>query len=341
MIARQFLTLALLSVAISAQEDKADKVASFQFQGKTLGGRTIDASDFAANVLIVDLWGTWCPPCREAIPHLVDLYQQYKHHGLEIVGFCYNGSGGAEDSDTVRKFAAKQKITYPLLPGDKAVRDQVPDFSGYPTLLLFGKNLELKRTQTGFNEETGEELEQWVRQALGLDDQGDEEPKAPAKEPVPAGKIFEPGNGDAGFELELQDVTGADFQFSALRGAPVLLAITTSWDQEAAKTAQLLESARKAHPGLHVVAWHLERSGKAEEKVAAVRKFLQEQQVGYRAVTSQLKLSRQKVHRFGSLPTILLFDRDGKLVQRENGISADIGARLLQTAAQLAKEMDK
>lgn len=335
MVAKQTLTLALLSVAISAQDDKADKTATFQFSGQTLGGRTLDASDFAANVLIVDLWGTWCTPCREAVPHLVGLYQKYKHHGLEIVGFCYNESGEAEDVDTVREFAANQKITYPLLPGDPAVQEQVPDFSGYPTLLLFGKNLELARTQTGFNAETGEQLEQWVRQALGLDDKA-KEPEAPAKDPVPVGKIFEPGNGDVGFELQLNDVTGADFQFSSLRGAPVLLALTTSWDQEAAKTAELLERARTTHPSLHVVAWHLERSGNPAEKIAAVRAFLLAQEVGYRAVTSPLKLSRQKIHRFGSLPTLLLFDQEGKLVQRENGISEEIGERLLQAAAQLA-----
>ena len=55
MIARQFLTFALLSVTITGQDDKKEEVAPFQFQGQTLGGRTLQASDFAANVLIVDL----------------------------------------------------------------------------------------------------------------------------------------------------------------------------------------------------------------------------------------------------------------------------------------------
>lgn len=341
MIARQFLTFALLSVTITGQDDKKEEVAPFQFQGQTLGGRTLQASDFAANVLIVDLWGTWCPPCREAVPHLVELYQQYKHHGLEIVGFCYSQAGGAEDADTVRDFATNEKITYPLLPGDKAVQEQVPNFSGYPTLLMFGKNLKLERTQTGFDAEAAKQIEQWVREALGLADSTDEQAETVATEQVPPGKIFEPGNGDVGFELELKDVTGSDFQFSSLHGAPVLLAITTSWDQEATKTAALLERARKTHPELHVVAWHLEQSSKAEEKVAAVREFLQNHKLSYQAVTSQLKLTREKVHRFGSLPTLLLFDQEGKLVQRENGISDAIGTRLLLAAAQLTQQKDK
>jgi len=336
MVTRRLLPFALLSVAVTAQDDTTDLAKPFEFQGQTLGGQTLDQSVFEQSVLIVDLWGTWCPPCREAVPHLVQLYQRYKHHGLEIVGFCYDRSGRAEDADTVRQFAADNKITYPLLPGDKAVRDLLADFAGYPTLLMFARGLKLEHTQTGFDAATGEKIERWVRTALGLDK--DKAAPNADKEKVPAGKIFEPGNGDVGFEIDVIDVKGVEFSFESLRGAPVLLALTTSWDQDAARTAQVLEAARKAQPKLHVVAWHLERSGNAEEKAAAVGEFLRKQQVNYRAITSKLELTRQKIHRFASLPTLLLFDPDGVLVQRENGISDEISGRLLVAAKKLVEK---
>src|SRR5262249_9016387 len=155
----------------------------------------------------------------------------------------------------VRKFAADNRVTYPLLPGDDAVRNQVPGFSSYPTLLLFGRSLAHEQTRVGFEEGSEAELEAWVQKALGIASVAAEA----AKEEVPAGRLFEPGNGDRGLDLEVEDIQGRKLVFAELRGAPVLLALTTSWDQEAVRTARFLEAMRKDNPTLHVVAWHLER----------------------------------------------------------------------------------
>mgnify|MGYP003340676438 CR=1 FL=1 len=171
------LPLPLLVLALSgcllgglpAQEKKGATLSKFEFAGTTLGGAKLDQSAFADNVVIVDLWGTWCPPCRKAVPELVKLYEKYKQHGLEVVGLCYAGNGDSEDADKVRKFAAENRITYTLLPGTKEMRSQIPGFSGYPTLLMFEKGMKHKATHVGFSEGMGEEMETWVRGALGLD----------------------------------------------------------------------------------------------------------------------------------------------------------------------------
>ena len=44
----------------------AQKIDGFAFEAKTLGGQTLTEKDFQNNVLIVDLWGTWCGPCVQA-----------------------------------------------------------------------------------------------------------------------------------------------------------------------------------------------------------------------------------------------------------------------------------
>src|SRR5688572_16227993 len=127
-ITTRLLSIALLAAAGAAQATIAD----FTFAADKLGGGKLRAADFAENVLIVDLWGTWCPPCREAVPHLQRLYAKYKHHGLEIVGFNYERGARAEQAAVVRKFAAEHGITYHLALGDPAVQRQVPGFEGYP-----------------------------------------------------------------------------------------------------------------------------------------------------------------------------------------------------------------
>src|SRR5262245_66441402 len=91
--------MAMTICGLPAAQDKQDnaeptkKIEKFEFAGKTLGGQKIDQSMFAENIVIVDFWGTWCPPCRKAVPVLVQLYEQYKQHGLEIAGLCHANDG--------------------------------------------------------------------------------------------------------------------------------------------------------------------------------------------------------------------------------------------------------
>jgi thiol-disulfide isomerase/thioredoxin len=333
--------LAVTICGLSAAQDKQDKqeptkkIEKFEFAGRTLGGQKIDQSMFAENVVIVDLWGTWCPPCRKAVPVLVQLYEKYKQHGLEIVGLCYAKDGSAEEADKVRKFAAENHITYPLLLGTPAMREQVPGFDGPPTMLLFDKGMAYARTHVGSENPLPDDLEAWIRKQLALD-HGAEGAEQPAKEDVPKGRIFEPGNGDKGFELDVEDIAGKRLQFADLRGAPVLLAITTSWDQEAVPTARFLARAHKECPTAHVIAWHLEKSKDQSKKVAAVQAFRAEQKVDYRAFVTNLNEAMDKVHRFATFPTLLLFDPEGTLVLRESGLSETIEQRLLERIKALA-----
>ena len=327
---RRLFAVAALALACVAQDESPPKIDGFHFKGTTLGGRALDQDSLRDHVVIVDLWGTWCGPCREAVPVLVDLYGKYKQQGLEIVGFGFAADGSAEDVDKVRRFAAEKHITYELLPGDAAVRDQVPGFSGYPTMLLFDRGWKHATTHVGFAEDLAKTLETWVRSALKLDGNAAAAAAAgEAKEEVPEGRLFEPGNGDRGFAIEATAVDGSKVATAELRGAPLLLAVTTSWDATTAtRTAKLLQSIATQHPRLHVLAWHVEGKPDAERRQQNVRTFLAANGATYTAFVTGLKDVRAKLHRFAALPTLLLFDAEGVLVEREGGLSDEIEQRL-------------
>src|SRR5437762_9755963 len=58
----------------------------FDFDLEDVNGQRLSKADFAGKVLIVDIWGTWCPPCRMEIPHFLALHRQYGDQGLQVVG---------------------------------------------------------------------------------------------------------------------------------------------------------------------------------------------------------------------------------------------------------------
>src|SRR5215207_2059612 len=74
-------------------------------------GNVQKLKDLNGKVVILDFWATYCPPCIEEIPHLMELQAKYGADNLHIVGLHV---GGDEDRPKVPEFVERLKITYPL-----------------------------------------------------------------------------------------------------------------------------------------------------------------------------------------------------------------------------------
>lgn len=82
-------------------------------------------SDLKGKVVLLNLWGTWCGPCREEMPHLEAMYQKHQDKGFEVIGLNIGDqSGGDESFELVKKFAGDMKINYPLARIDDAATHQ-------------------------------------------------------------------------------------------------------------------------------------------------------------------------------------------------------------------------
>lgn len=77
-----------------------------------LSGSMRDLAEWRGNVLVLNFWATWCAPCREEIPMLVQARESYAPQGVEIVGIAIDNAA------KVREFAAAARITYPILLAD-------------------------------------------------------------------------------------------------------------------------------------------------------------------------------------------------------------------------------
>lgn len=86
--------------------------AAWNTEIQAVDGAKFRLSDYKDKVVVLDLWATWCGPCRLEIPHLVDLQKEYGGKGVEIIGLTTEDPD--EDEDKVRDFAREFKINYKL-----------------------------------------------------------------------------------------------------------------------------------------------------------------------------------------------------------------------------------
>lgn len=77
---------------------------------RAVSGAPIKLGDYSGKVLLVNLWATWCGPCRSEIPELVKLYQEFHPKGLEVVGLSTENPDASAQG--VQKFVSDFSMNY-------------------------------------------------------------------------------------------------------------------------------------------------------------------------------------------------------------------------------------
>jgi len=101
-----------------------------------MDGNTVRNTDFAGKVVILNFWATWCPPCREEVPHFVRLQAKYRDQGLTIVGLSLD-QGGAK---VIRPFAEEYEVNYPFLIANDQTADSYGGIVGIPTTFVIDRS---------------------------------------------------------------------------------------------------------------------------------------------------------------------------------------------------------
>jgi peroxiredoxin len=76
-----------------------------------LDGGLATLDDLRGRVVLLNVWATWCAPCREEIPYLQSLYDRHAADGLEIIGVSVDAAGS---ESTIREFQQDFRMTYPI-----------------------------------------------------------------------------------------------------------------------------------------------------------------------------------------------------------------------------------
>jgi thiol-disulfide isomerase/thioredoxin len=120
--------------------------------------------DYRGKVLVLDFYATWCEPCRQSIPRLNGLQQQYGPAGLQVVGL---NVGGPDDRIKVNAFAQEMNIQYPLGFPDKYLTDLfLSDDQTIPQTFIFARDGGLLKRFIGYDATTSTDLEAVIKAEL-------------------------------------------------------------------------------------------------------------------------------------------------------------------------------
>jgi peroxiredoxin len=119
-----------------------------------LTGQRLTLSTYRGKVVLLDFWATWCDPCRDEIPHFVELQSKYREQGLQIVGVSMD-----DGPEPVRDFYRRFKINYPVVMGNAETGELYGGVLGLPIAFLIGRDGRIHSKHTGATDVTVFETE--------------------------------------------------------------------------------------------------------------------------------------------------------------------------------------
>jgi thiol-disulfide isomerase/thioredoxin len=116
-------------------------VADFEFE--MIDGTKSKIADRKGKVVMVNLWATWCGPCRAEMPHLVELQNLYGPKGFTVLGLDIGGNDGKPESvEDIQRFATGMKLNYELarIPSELNSKfNKISNFNAIPQSYLIDR----------------------------------------------------------------------------------------------------------------------------------------------------------------------------------------------------------
>ncbi len=109
-------------------------------------GKTVSSDIFKDKVLLVTFFATWCPPCRQEIPTLIELHQELGPRGFSVLGISVDEGGAG----IVAKLVKQEKINYPVLMSDSSTPSKFGGIAGIPTSFLINRKGHVVKKYPGF-----------------------------------------------------------------------------------------------------------------------------------------------------------------------------------------------
>lgn len=127
----------------SARTDVGDPMPPYT--AKYLDGKPLNLAGEKGNVIFLNVWATWCGPCRFETPELQALHNQYAAKGMKVIGVSVDEG----ETEAVKTFVSEQKITYPIAVDPEGRIANLLQTTVLPTSLLLDRNGKIVWRQIG------------------------------------------------------------------------------------------------------------------------------------------------------------------------------------------------
>jgi cytochrome c biogenesis protein CcmG/thiol:disulfide interchange protein DsbE len=136
------------------------------FKAKVLGSNQYKTmADYKGQVILLNVWATWCGPCKDELPSLEKLYKEYGPKGLKLVAVSIDDF---VSEDSIRTFAKTFGITFEVLHDSTHAIERVYQTTGYPESFIIGPEGTISRKWFGPDDWTSQGNRSLIAQLLGL-----------------------------------------------------------------------------------------------------------------------------------------------------------------------------
>lgn len=116
------------------------------FSGTLLDGTPFRLADYAGQVVVLNFWATWCPPCHAETPGFVRLQRDLEIRGVQFVGVSVD----VEGAEVVGPFAERYGVNYPMVLHGQSVGARYGGISAYPTTFVIDRAGQIRLRHEGF-----------------------------------------------------------------------------------------------------------------------------------------------------------------------------------------------
>jgi peroxiredoxin len=118
-----------------------------EFTGYSVSGDTIKLSDYKGKVIILDFWASWCKPCKEEFPFIIDLFNQYADKNFSVLTVNLD-----DESGKINKFLTdiNKDVPFKIIFDNKSVIPPLYNVDGMPSSFVIDKKGIIRLINVGF-----------------------------------------------------------------------------------------------------------------------------------------------------------------------------------------------
>ncbi len=153
----------LLSALLGFSPTNADisKGLAPDFALKSTNGKNLRLSEYRGDVVMINFWASWCGPCRQEMPLLEELFQEY-----EPLGFTILGVNVEENSADAKKLLKKIPVSFPILFDNTSTVSRLYDVVAMPSTVLVDRDGNMRYLHQGYKPGYIEKYQQQVRELI-------------------------------------------------------------------------------------------------------------------------------------------------------------------------------